>query len=69
MGLAEGLCRLPYGQIIVSNMPIYAALLRGIMPTNPNMRNEKLRGVFESFDTTHPSTTKFMAEIDKKFNK
>ncbi|MEV0298941.1 DUF1697 domain-containing protein [Nocardia sp. NPDC050710] len=25
----------------------YAALLRGIMPTNPNMRNEKLRGVFE----------------------
>ncbi|MBB5911809.1 uncharacterized protein (DUF1697 family) [Nocardia transvalensis] len=25
----------------------YAALLRGIMPSNPNMRNEKLRGVFE----------------------
>ena len=25
----------------------YAALLRGIMPINPNMRNEKLRGVFE----------------------
>jgi len=25
----------------------YAALLRGIMPTNPNMKNEKLRGVFE----------------------
>lgn len=25
----------------------YAALLRGIGPTNPNMRNEKLRGVFE----------------------
>ncbi|MEV0341281.1 DUF1697 domain-containing protein [Nocardia sp. NPDC050713] len=25
----------------------YAALLRGIMPTNPNMRNEKLRAVFE----------------------
>ncbi|MFD6216460.1 DUF1697 domain-containing protein, partial [Nocardia salmonicida] len=28
-------------------MESYAALLRGIMPTNPNMRNEKLRGVFE----------------------
>ena len=28
-------------------MTSYAALLRGIMPTNPNMRNEKLRGVFE----------------------
>ena len=25
----------------------YAALLRGIGPSNPNMRNEKLRGVFE----------------------
>jgi uncharacterized protein (DUF1697 family) len=25
----------------------YAALLRGIGPTNPNMRNEKLRGVFQ----------------------
>jgi uncharacterized protein (DUF1697 family) len=25
----------------------YAALLRGIMPSNPNMRGEKLRGVFE----------------------
>ncbi|GGK44150.1 DUF1697 domain-containing protein [Nocardia camponoti] len=25
----------------------YAALLRGIMPSNPNMRNEKLRGVLE----------------------
>ncbi|WP_328404441.1 DUF1697 domain-containing protein [Nocardia sp. NBC_00403] len=25
----------------------YAALLRGIMPTNPNMKNEKLRAVFE----------------------
>ncbi len=24
----------------------YAALLRGIMPSNPNMRGEKLRGVF-----------------------
>ena len=26
----------------------YAALLRSISPLNPNMRNEKLRGVFES---------------------
>lgn len=25
----------------------YVAFLRGIMPSNPNMRNEKLRGVFE----------------------
>ncbi|QLY30082.1 DUF1697 domain-containing protein [Nocardia huaxiensis] len=25
----------------------YAAFIRGIMPTNPNMRNEKLRAVFE----------------------
>jgi len=25
----------------------YVALLRGIAPTNPNMRNDKLRGVFE----------------------
>ena len=28
-------------------MPPYAALLRGISPTNPNMHNEKLRAVFE----------------------
>ncbi|MGW6421188.1 DUF1697 domain-containing protein [Nocardia sp. NPDC055053] len=28
-------------------MDRYAALLRGIGPSNPNMRNEKLRGVFE----------------------
>jgi uncharacterized protein (DUF1697 family) len=26
----------------------YVALLRGIAPMNPNMRNDKLRGVFES---------------------
>lgn len=26
----------------------YVALLRGIGPSNPNMRNDKLRGVFES---------------------
>jgi uncharacterized protein (DUF1697 family) len=28
-------------------MVTYAAFIRGIMPMNPNMRNEKLRGVFE----------------------
>ena len=28
-------------------MPEYVALLRGIAPSNPNQRNEKLRGVFE----------------------
>lgn len=28
-------------------MPRYAALLRGIAPSNPNMTNDKLRGVFE----------------------
>ncbi|MFI6168005.1 DUF1697 domain-containing protein [Nocardia sp. NPDC051052] len=28
-------------------MTRYAALLRGIAPSNPNMSNEKLRGVFE----------------------
>jgi uncharacterized protein (DUF1697 family) len=34
------------GQQPVSAM--YVALLRGIGPLNPNMRNEKLRGVFEA---------------------
>lgn len=29
-------------------MQMYAGLLRGIGPGNPNMRNDKLRGVFES---------------------
>jgi uncharacterized protein (DUF1697 family) len=29
-------------------MMTYVALLRGISPTNPNMRGEKLKGVFES---------------------
>ena len=29
-------------------MTTYVALLRGIMPMNPNMRGEKLKGVFES---------------------
>ncbi len=29
-------------------MTTYVALLRGIMPTNPNMKSEKLKKVFES---------------------
>ncbi len=33
--------------LTLSAMTKYVALLRGIGPTNPNMRNEKLRGVFE----------------------
>ncbi|MDB5259048.1 MAG: hypothetical protein JWO73_256 [Candidatus Taylorbacteria bacterium] len=37
-------------------MPRYAALLRGIMPMNPNMRNEKLRGVFESLGLKNVQT-------------
>ncbi|MBF6214713.1 DUF1697 domain-containing protein [Nocardia puris] len=31
----------------------YAALLRGIAPSNPNMRNEKLRAVFEGLGFTN----------------
>lgn len=34
----------------------YCALLRGIGPLNPNMRNEKLRGVFESLGFANVST-------------
>ncbi|MFE3223176.1 DUF1697 domain-containing protein [Nocardia sp. NPDC059228] len=34
----------------------YAAFLRGIMPTNPNMRGEKLRGVFEGLGFAKVST-------------
>ena len=34
-------------------MTKYAALLRGIGPTNPNMKGEKLRGVFESLGFAH----------------
>ncbi|MFC8043947.1 DUF1697 domain-containing protein [Nocardia sp. NPDC057353] len=33
-------------------MTRYAALLRGIMPSNKNMANDKLRGVFESLGCT-----------------
>jgi uncharacterized protein (DUF1697 family) len=29
-------------------MKSYVALIRGILPTNPNMRNDKLRGAFEA---------------------
>jgi uncharacterized protein (DUF1697 family) len=34
----------------------YVALLRGIMPMNPNMRGEKLREVFESLGFTNVAT-------------
>jgi uncharacterized protein (DUF1697 family) len=37
-------------------MPQYVALLRGIAPMNPNMRNEKLRAVFEELGFTHVQT-------------
>jgi uncharacterized protein (DUF1697 family) len=34
----------------------YVALLRGIMPTNPNMKSGKLKGVFESLGFKNVST-------------
>lgn len=36
-------------------MTTYVALLRGILPLNPNMHNQKLRGVFEKlgFSNVH----------------
>jgi uncharacterized protein (DUF1697 family) len=34
----------------------YVALLRGISPLNPNMRNDKLRSVFEELGFTNVST-------------
>jgi uncharacterized protein (DUF1697 family) len=37
-------------------MTRYVALLRGIGPMNPNMRNEKLRGVFEELDFENVQT-------------
>ena len=37
-------------------MPTYVALLRGILPTNPNMRNEKLRTLFEELGFTNVKT-------------
>ena len=33
-------------------MPTYVALLRGIGPTNPNMRNDKLCAAIESIGAT-----------------
>lgn len=37
-------------------MPRYVALLRGIAPVNPNMRNEKLREVFKGLGFTGVKT-------------
>lgn len=37
-------------------MTTYVALLRGIAPTNPNMRNEKLRWLFEKLGFTNVRT-------------
>lgn len=37
-------------------MTTYVALLRGIAPMNPNMRNEKLRGLFEKLGFTNVRT-------------
>jgi uncharacterized protein (DUF1697 family) len=37
-------------------MTTYVALLRGIMPTNPNMKGEKLKGAFESLGFTNVRT-------------
>jgi uncharacterized protein (DUF1697 family) len=64
-------------------MKTYVALLRGIMPMNPNMRGEKLKGVFESlglknvktviasgnviFDTAAASIPALETKIEKAF--
>lgn len=37
-------------------MITYVALLRGIMPTNPNMKSEKLKAVFESLKFKNVTT-------------
>jgi uncharacterized protein (DUF1697 family) len=37
-------------------MPIYVALLRGVLPTNPNMRNDKFRDVFEGLGFSNVRT-------------
>src|SRR5512134_220092 len=37
-------------------MTKYVALLRGIAPLNPNMRNDKLRGVFEKLGFVNVKT-------------
>jgi uncharacterized protein (DUF1697 family) len=65
-------------------MPTYVALIRGIMPQNPNMRNEKLCAVLESiglektravqtsgnviFETARTGQAKLEAEIEAAFN-
>lgn len=42
-----------YGLGYNNSMTKYVALLRGIGPGNPNMRNDKLRAVFESLGFTN----------------
>jgi len=37
-------------------MATYVALLRGIMPTNPNMKGERLKACFESLGFTNVAT-------------
>lgn len=62
-------------------MATYVALLRGIMPMNPNMKGEKLKGAFESlgfnnvatviasgnvvFETSATNTAALEAKIEK----
>ena len=41
---------------MITIMITYVALLRGISPTNPNMRNEKLRSVFEHLGFSNVQT-------------
>jgi uncharacterized protein (DUF1697 family) len=40
----------------ITVMTTYVAFLRGIMPTNPNMRNEKLRMAFEAMGFSNVQT-------------
>lgn len=63
-------------------MATYVALLRGIMPMNPNMKSEKLKSVFESlgfiniatvigsgnvvFESASKNTTVLEAKIEKE---
>ena len=37
-------------------MPTYVALLRGVMPTNPNVKSEQLKRAFESLGFKHVAT-------------
>jgi uncharacterized protein (DUF1697 family) len=66
-------------------MTKYVALIRGITPTNPNMSNEKLRGVLEGlglsnvrsvissgnilFESLEKNSAKLERMIEKAFNK